>query len=488
MAALVANPFHDMFDRMGFNPATRDVLIEEGYATLEMLAGLDDEQIKEMTRDMSRRLPNNPDVIFKTPAVSNLKAVVWWTQERIRLGFPLDPDQFQVADMVRVIAHRLHEKERVALKEVATKPPILKKMEEWSKWFNLLKTWLSQSYGAAHCSMSYLVRALDNNGLVVFTPELMQADHNEFLVAMMPLTGAHFVRDNNSLFDMLKTLVIDGPGWPFIQAFDSARNGRAAIIALRIQCEGRASVSLRKQQAYKRIADSHYGGERMKFSFTDFVTVHQEGHNVLLECNEPVAEGKKVTDFLDRISDEKMNVAKGVVMSNETYLEDFSKTQTFMSQFVKTAAAQSRVNRNLSSTDRSGGRGDGPGGGRGKGYGRGDRRGGGRGGSRGGRGNGGGGSNRPYTGALHTGKYSSEDYGRLTGDQRTKIYEMREKEKAGQQQRREASAVDSDVEPAPKRGNAGTQFGGQAHVLKKQKAAYIAGLEKCLMEAKSSSL
>jgi hypothetical protein len=53
-----------------------------------------------------------------------------------------------------------------------------------------------------------------------------------------------------------------------------------------------------------------------------------------------------------------MSVPKGVAMSNETFLEDLAKTQTFMSQFVKITAAQSRVDRNLSSADRNDGSGE----------------------------------------------------------------------------------------------------------------------------------
>jgi hypothetical protein len=62
MAAIVVNPFHDVFTRMGFNPATRDVLIEQGYETMAMFAGLDDEQIREMIRTMTRRFQDNPNV------------------------------------------------------------------------------------------------------------------------------------------------------------------------------------------------------------------------------------------------------------------------------------------------------------------------------------------------------------------------------------------------------------------------------------------
>jgi hypothetical protein len=69
---------------------------------------------------------------------------------------------------------------------------------------------------------------------------------------------------------------------------------------------------------------------------------------------------------------------------------------------------------------------------------------------------------------------------------RKEIYDLRKSEKADKQESRAASVVNSDVEAVAKRGNAGEQFGGQAHVLKKQKAAYIASLEKQLQEAKSS--
>jgi hypothetical protein len=33
--------------------------------------------------------------------------------------------------------------------------------------------------------MSYLIRALDTNGTVTLTPELLNGEHNTFLVAMM---------------------------------------------------------------------------------------------------------------------------------------------------------------------------------------------------------------------------------------------------------------------------------------------------------------
>jgi hypothetical protein len=62
---------------------------------------------------------------------------------------------------------------------------------------------------------------------------------------------------------------------------------------------------------------------------------------------------------------------------------------------------------------------------------------------------------------------------------------MSNKEKKAEAESREVAAGKSDADTAAKHGNAREQFGGQAHVLKKQKEAHIASLEQCLRDAKS---
>ena len=477
MAANVAPnvAFNALFTRMGFNDVTRDVLVEEGYATMAMFADLDDDQIKELVRALTRRHQANPAVIFRMPAVNNLKAVVYWVQEHTRLTFPIDPDLIQVADMERVTAHRAGERERKALKETVPKPPPLKSLADWHKFWNLMKTCLSQHFGAALCSLLYLVRAPDNNGIVPLTQELFNGDHNDFLVNQMPLVGLHFVRDNCWFYDLLKTLVIDGPGWAFIQSFDTRRDGRAAVLALRRQCEGTAATSLRLSQAYQRISGSHYSGERAKFTFDDYVTVHQEGHNVLQECRQPVPENKKVIDFLAGISDSSLLIGVGIVKGDNVKLNDFDQAQTFLAQYVKVSASIKTNTRNLSSTDRSeafaGGRGKASAPGRGSG--------------RGGRGGGGrGGGRRGFTGTITDRKYSDTEYRSFTSEQRVQLYNMRQKAEASKA--RAVSAVGSDNEAAVKRGNAGDQFGKDAHQSpeKKAKQAMIASLEASLKQAR----
>jgi hypothetical protein len=95
---------------------------------------------------------------------------------------------------------------------------------------------------------------------------------------------------------------------------------RKAIVALRIQCEGLPSSSLCKQQAYKRIVDSHcFGGKRTKFSSTDIVTMHQEAHNKLQEYNESIAEGKRVTIYSQIDEEENHHVILKELVDHKSY-------------------------------------------------------------------------------------------------------------------------------------------------------------------------
>jgi hypothetical protein len=93
----------------------------------------------------------------------------------------------------------------------------------------------------------------------------------------MVFEGAHFDFDNRMLYNELKALVVDGPGWwAFVRKFDKAKDGRKMVLALKAQAEGLSSTLTRKMKAYASIASAVYHGPRRGFTFADYVSVHQE--------------------------------------------------------------------------------------------------------------------------------------------------------------------------------------------------------------------
>jgi hypothetical protein len=144
---------------------------------------------------------------------------------------------------------------------------------------------------------------------------MMDADYVstvDRLVATMVLEGAHFDLDNRTLYDELKALVVDVPGWAFVGKFDKAKDRHKAVLALKAQAEGLSSTLTRKTKAYASISSALYHGPRRRFTFTDCVSVHQEAHNELYDCKVAVEDSKKVDDFLNGIQDPGLVVQKTV--------------------------------------------------------------------------------------------------------------------------------------------------------------------------------
>jgi len=55
---------------------------------------------------------------------------------------------------------------------------------------------------------------------------------NNNLVATVLLEGPRYKKDNKKLYNLLKTLLIEGSIWPFIQPYNAKTDGRAPWIAI----------------------------------------------------------------------------------------------------------------------------------------------------------------------------------------------------------------------------------------------------------------
>jgi hypothetical protein len=147
---------------------------------------------------------------------------------------------------------------------------------------------------------------------------------------MVPLTT--LVR----LFNLLKPLLIEGPGWPFGQPFNkkTSRDGRAAFLCLKRQAEGTAAIASRKVSSYNVICNTAFTGRSGSYSLAKYIALHQKVHNKLLSLGEPVLETKKVTDFLAGITGEVLSMSKDMVADSPTKNTNFEACQQFLKAII----------------------------------------------------------------------------------------------------------------------------------------------------------
>jgi hypothetical protein len=100
--------------------------------------------------------------------------------------------------------------------------------------------------------------------------------------------------------------------------------------------------------AYASLNASVYRGARRGYTYDNYVSVHQEAHNELLDLEEPVPETKKVTDFLKGIQDPVLAVGKTVVLGDPIKMSDFQECQQYLGTIVQNTGNQAKLERNVS--------------------------------------------------------------------------------------------------------------------------------------------
>jgi hypothetical protein len=250
----------------------------------------------------------------------------------------------------------------------------------------------------------------------------------------------------------LKGLVIDGFAWSYIKKFEKSQDGRGAVMALKRQCEGKTSVKTRKNAAYLSIRQSNYRGARKAFTFAQYVAIHQNAHNELEDCGEAMPESKKVSDFIDGITDPSLSAGITCVMSEERYSDSFEATQQFLGTLVANQAVHNRGkrgdDRNVSS-------------------------------AKGGKSGGGNKSKKGKSGKkLEARFYPRDKWEALTQEERTKVIELKKKKRESTNRDDDATTGEGDNagnatndDASAARDNGGDEFGRGAHKKRKVSSA-----------------
>ncbi len=346
------NAFNTALLRIGFNVDTTEAIIDQGFDTLQVLSEVEEsdidsmiKKIRETRRALGANAPGN--VTFPFLAIKRLKAMRHWSMELVRTGRPLNVGLF-TGPMIAIAITRLaieNMRSETLDDETPDKPKELMDLNKWEIFWEQWKTYIGRIRGAAKCPLMYIFRDHEQVDNALHGAEY--EDHDAKLIATTVLRGPWYELDNHRVYDEFKALVLKGPGWSFIKAFDRTKNGRNAILTLCRQCEGTSAVQSRKASAYAKIASARYSGQKKAFTFDTYVEIHQAAHNTLAELNEAVPETKKVTDFLAGITDTRLANAKDLILGDIQKLQNFEMCQQYLKTLVYNKTTQEKHERQI---------------------------------------------------------------------------------------------------------------------------------------------
>jgi len=107
-----------------------------------------------------------------------------------------------------------------------------------------------------------------------------------------------------------------------------------------MQAEGVHGIITCKAQAYAMVSTARYTGKG-RMTYDQYAERHQRAHNELESLGEPVAETKKVSDFLAGITDGTLSTIKSIIDGDSEKNTDFSVCQQYLKTCVENAKTRS---------------------------------------------------------------------------------------------------------------------------------------------------
>jgi hypothetical protein len=364
MAAAVALAgFNAALTRIGFLAEAIASVNQNQVTSTMSLIGISKDDVEQLMK-IVRGGHGVPVITVPFMAQKKFTTLCYWVNRRNRLGESIAPGLFNDQAVIlyrQLMAQESRDEETKGVKV----PSEFKTGQKWKPFKEGCIAFFNTNLGMDRVPFSYVI----HEDAIPGDPTAVYPSEHARLIAITPHAGLEFETDNGRVFDHLKSWTLNGPAWTWIRSFNTSRNGRAAWRALLDHYEGDAQRDQVKDAAYTSIAQACYFGDKKRFSFETYVTIHQDAYKDLEQYGQVVSPDKRVRNLLQGIKDPKANAAKETILANNHLRNDFTAVVTHLATSLQLQGSINEANtRNISGiqSGRGGGR-QGSGCGRGRG-------------------------------------------------------------------------------------------------------------------------
>jgi hypothetical protein len=143
-------------------------------------------------------------------------------QERLQVNYTVEDF---IEEEMRMSLQRYQASIDLVSNEIIKSPEMFKEKVKWRDFSEAFMTYMQNMKGQCDFSLAYILRDNDDN------KDIVPQDYDTigaFEEAIIPFSGPFYELDNNAVFDSLKSYILGGPHWTWIQDYERKRDGRAA--------------------------------------------------------------------------------------------------------------------------------------------------------------------------------------------------------------------------------------------------------------------
>jgi hypothetical protein len=313
------------------NRQTTLFIAHHGINTVDDLNLLQPNQAKDLVKGFGQRYPNQGLGIL---VQNNLTGLIWYVKDKTRRALPVDPLAIGIGDL---LDGHLSYDAYVANRD---KGENIKALEKWTtnhdfdEWDRKVTETLSLIYGRNYSPIAYIIRPDKPAG---WDPDVDATTEYEKLMYQLPLAGQAFEQDNERVFSLIQLAVVQTPAETWIFDAAAARNGRAAMQALRLHYEGEAELDIRATKAQQELDTLAYTNER-SMPFETMITRLNKAYNVLKKHGQEFTDKSKVEQLAKRIKNPTNNIT--ITVAVETMREAHKADYTAAVQYITARMAQ----------------------------------------------------------------------------------------------------------------------------------------------------
>jgi hypothetical protein len=341
-------------------PAAAAIVDEQGIDSLEEFKLLTDEDIESLCKVVRRpggsvvnpdaHIAGQPGMIrdggesISMLAEGNLKLCSFYLSHLHRVGRTTDYANVTLVKVRTMSQLKKYEKDH---SDPTVEPTIDAK--DWSRNLESLEEYLRGFLGVTKVPLSYVVRKE-----VEVTPQADDPPTNyetvaDEMIARAPIEGTTvgtfdpaFQEDKRRVWELEAALLRNKECWTHMKPFQRTRDGRGAHLALFNNFLGPNMVDNMASKAERILETTSYSGEKRRWNFEKYVSMHKEQHSILTELMDQgyagIDDRSKVRLLNQGIKTKELDVPKTQILSSAVLRSDFDGAVSLYKTFIEQMA------------------------------------------------------------------------------------------------------------------------------------------------------
>ena len=227
--------------------------------------------------------------------------------------------------------------------------------KDWPKTMEAIVELLRGNLGVMGIPLAYVVR---ENEAVAADPADGWPTQQDEMINRAPIVNAAgnrtatFITDNQRTWVIISEITRDKECWTYVKVAQRTRDGRMAFWSLYNHYLGPNAVDNMANLAERKLIQTTYDGEKKRWNFEKYMTVHTDAHHTLDGLVRYGYAGidnrSKVRHFIDGIKTNSLDAVKTRIMSDVGLRNDFEQCVTLYKDMIQQQTAQERKSLNVS--------------------------------------------------------------------------------------------------------------------------------------------